>query len=158
MRLEPRPLVAGLLVAALGVGVLVVLPHQADNQAGGLVTSASMPGWVSWALVVLGTLLAGSALKASTASVPEISDDATADWRGTGRVGLTIMIAAAYAMAMPWLGFILSTAAALLALGLVFGSRSWLGLALTAIIVPPTLYFFFTRLMAAPLPAGMLFR
>ena len=162
-------LLTGLVVAALAAAVLIALPGQADSVVGGVVTSASMPGWIAWALLVLGLALAanGALAMRRTAGERTPTGPAEADategplpgetLRGLGWAAATLVVGAAHAALMPVLGYLLSTALALPALSVIFGGRRWTALLLPALILPVAIYAFFRYVMTVFLPAGSLF-
>ena len=77
-----------------------------------------------------------------------------ASWAGSGglaRQGAAIAILIGYALLLEPLGFVPTTFAAILGLGLLMGAPVLAGF-LTAAIAAPGLYLLFDRLMGLPLP------
>ena len=77
-----------------------------------------------------------------------------ASWAGSGglaRQGAAIAILIGYALLLEPLGFVPTTFAAILGLGLLMGAPALAGF-LTAAIAAPGLYLLFDRLMGLPLP------
>jgi hypothetical protein len=68
-----------------------------------------------------------------------------------------IVVMALYIVGMPLFGYLLATAAALLALSAIYGNRRPLGLVIVAAVAPPALYFFFQEVMIILLPEASLF-
>lgn len=147
-----RDVVAGGLVAALAAFVLLVIPYQADTTAGGVVTSASLPSWTAWTLLVLGGLLAVSGLRTRTAG------RAPPTTAGSARVALTLLVGVVYTASMPWIGFLAATPLAIGAVAAVFGARRWLPVLLLAVLGTAAVHLFFTYAMQTPLPIGRLWR
>lgn len=166
MRPADRDIIAGGTVAALAAAVLVVLPWQADSSAGRVVSSASMPTWLAWALLVLGLILAINGLRkrrldALATAYQAGTDDESAPPASQGRAALwvvaAIAIAVAYTASLRWLGFPIASAMALAALSVLFGARGWLTVIVPAIVLPAIVYVFFRYAMLVLLPTGRLF-
>ncbi|MEO4047475.1 tripartite tricarboxylate transporter TctB family protein [Pseudomonas sp. CAU 1711] len=102
--------------------------------------------------LLLLTLMAAAALwllcKPSDEPTPPIS------WPLALRVGLCVAALLAYALLFESLGFILSTALAGFALGLLFGGRP-LPSALSGALMGGLLYLLFDYLLDVPLPLGL---
>src|SRR5690606_17750291 len=76
---------------------------------------------------------------------------------GWGRVLIYTGLVALYAVSIASLGYVVSTAWALLAAMIFSGARGWLKLALVAAITPGILYGVFHVVMKIPLPDAWLF-
>jgi hypothetical protein len=166
MRPADRDIIAGGTVAALAAAVLVVLPWQADSSAGRVVSSASMPTWLAWALLALGLILALNGVRkrtggpARTVGDPDAEDEAdrtAVRGRAVLWVVAAIAIAVVYTASLRWLGFPIASALALAALSLLFGARHWITVVVPAIVLPAVIYVFFRYAMLVLLPTGRLF-
>ena len=67
-------------------------------------------------------------------------------------IGTTLAAMAVYVPAMMTLGFVVSSAILIAFLSTVYGNRNYLLTAAVAIIVPVTIFFIFTKLLATSLP------
>lgn len=163
-----RDLIAGGTVAALAAAALVVLPYQTQPGSGQIVSSASMPTWLAWALLVLGLLLMVSGARhwrlrptrrdTPTTAGPAPEDAPTAPhWHGIAFVLAVIAISILYAASLRWLGFPLTSALALAALSYLFGARHWQWILIPAIVLPAIVFVFFRYAMLVLLPTGRLF-
>lgn len=168
MKQAHRDLIAGGTVAALAAAVLVVLPYQTQAGGGQIVTSASMPTWLAWALLILGLLLMVSGarrwrLQPTPQETPTTAGPAPQDapsdsrWRSLAFVAAVIAIAILYAASLRWLGFPLASGLALAGLSYLFGARHWLTILGPAIVLPALIYVFFRYAMLVLLPTGRLF-
>jgi len=106
---------------------------------------------------ILGLVVGSIKLIASYLRPPrnETEDEEGEDGAGLP-VAYAILFAAGYFLATPWLGFVLSTAIAMLAFShLMRFPRKKLALVLS-IAIPMLLHLVFVRLLQASLPAGIL--
>lgn len=135
---------AVMVVAALAVGVAARFPSPGGAVPGPAVFPIGMA--VLWGVAGLALLVSG--VRKTTVAEPA----ARAGWRPWALLAL----AAAYAAAMPWLGFISSSALfvglALRTLGYRHGWRA-AAIGLTAGFV---VYLIFGVVMSVPLPEGLL--
>ena len=146
-------------VATVVVGIVYLLfirsqvSAETDGEAG--VSGRTLPYFVGVLLLLLGTLLAAASyLRARTAR----RDGSLIITRAAlGRVAIYIGAIVLYALGINYVGYIVSTAAALLFAMIFSGARNRLTLLLLTLIVPPLMYWLFHVLMQIPLPETPLF-
>jgi putative tricarboxylic transport membrane protein len=130
------------------------------DATGAYLTSTSMP--IAVVIVMAGLavlLLTGSVLRmARTPPSQEMAaDDSTAvraglDWRIPVLVGGLVV----YIAALPWLGYLLTSAVFLIGAGLLYGNRNWLVMLGLAVVLPGALLLFFEKVMIVLLPSARL--
>ncbi|MEQ9811261.1 MAG: tripartite tricarboxylate transporter TctB family protein [Azospirillaceae bacterium] len=157
MRASARDLVGGGTVTALAVAVLVALPFEADDTGGGIVTSASFPTWLAWALLVMGIAWTANAAGRLRRGTNAADEEPPAGWRGTLWVLAAIAAGIAYAVLLPLIGFMIASALLMAVLSLLYGGRRWTTVLLPAVILPPLVFYFFRYAMVVFLPSGTLF-
>ena len=67
-------------------------------------------------------------------------------------VAITLVAMATYALLMPSLGFVVSSALLIAFLATFFGNRNYYLTAVVSIVVPVAIFFTFTKLLATSLP------
>lgn len=157
-----RDLWAGLIMLALALLMMFVLipfgvvePKKVKYAA---LSPSYYPRFVSYVLLALGLAISARALLFSGT----ISDNDTAtnkiDIRpdANRRYGLVFVILAAYAATITWLGFIVTSALALLATFWLAGERRLYLSIPIALLLPLALYFFFLKVASVPIPLGIL--
>ncbi len=104
-------------------------------------------------LLAVIAILAGTLFVSAWRTRQEPVRTASLHWRAAG----TMMVAATlYVAAMPWLGFVASTAVFLAIAPVLMGFRRWVALALVAVVMPLVCWLVFVRLIRIPLPAATL--
>lgn len=108
-------------------------------------------------IAAAGLALCGLAIAAEGArAAPEAPDAPDArEPLAPGRLVALLAIVAGVALALPWLGFHLTFAAATLAASRVFGG-GWIAAISLAAVAPPALHYVFYSLLRVPLPWGVL--
>ena len=109
-------------------------------------------------LLSLGWLIAtlGKFFKAKGEAAAESSPEASADTRGRRKkVGLSILCIFAYILAMPWIGFILSTFFFVPAFALALEERRKLVLIISPFLVTAITILVFAKFIAIPFPRGV---
>jgi hypothetical protein len=123
--------------------------------SGAFVKTTTFPMALAAVMLALALLLLGAALLrrvAAPASAP-----------GPARRGPAVRVAALFGLtmlyiaALPWTGYLLSSALYFGALSLVFGNRRPLSIVAAMIVLPLALMLFFERYMIVLLPSARLF-
>ncbi|MCF8041295.1 MAG: tripartite tricarboxylate transporter TctB family protein [Desulfarculaceae bacterium] len=130
------------------------------------VSPSFWPESVSWGLVGLGLMLAGSSLmqlrkaKARAALNGEKLDESIAipkvNIHSVGRFCLTVGAMVGYYYLVEYLGMMLSSMVALFVYTLIYGERRFKFTLPVAVLVPLFLYYFFVKVANIPLPQGPL--
>lgn len=152
-------MVSGAVLLALSVALYVAIPDQVVTTEGDTLTPASLPTMLA---VVIGALSAallvqGLATRRRAAALAEAEATAAGPRIGYVTVAAVIAVATLYIAAIPRAGYLLGTGAALVALALLYGNRSWKQILLLALIAPPAILLFFRYTMLVLLPQGRLF-
>ncbi len=118
------------------------------------------PRIVLAAIVLLALLLAASALSRGRGTresrKPAPQADAVAAPFGWKPVVAIVVATAVYAALMPTAGYLVSTLMFVAMVPPLLGFRRWKALALTVLLFPLASWLLFTRVIAIPLPAGVL--
>lgn len=138
------------LLAASGTCLAELLREDAT---GAYVKTTTLPIALSLLLGGLALVLLGLSMRRRPAAPAEDAPGPAGALRALAVVAGT----AAYALAMPWIGYFAATALYIGALALLFGHRGWLVLGALMIAVPMALILFFEDYMIILLPAGRLF-
>lgn len=141
----------------------IVLPSSVQMTG---VSPSFWPEVISWGLVGLGLLLAGSSLlqirKARALAVQsgEVLGSSVAvpkvHLRSVGMACLTIGAMLAYYYLVDYLGMMMASIVALFGYTLVYGDTRLKFTVPVAVLVPVILYFFFVKVANIPLPQGPL--
>ena len=155
MRRVPADAWIGLVL--LGVCGFLLNDLLATEGSGAFVRTTTLPTAL---VVVLGLfaliLLGGSLLRPAVSSEPIV--DSVADRRqGFLRVAAMVAWTAAYVAALPWTGYIATTALFLIGASLLFGNRRPVTIIAIALLVPVALLLFFEKFMIVLLPSARLF-
>jgi hypothetical protein len=147
----------GLVTVACGLAYLYATPLQvspdADGEAG--VSGRTLPYLAGALMILLGVAL--SLTSWARARVTPRDGSAPAVLAGLGRVLVYVGLIAGYALGIAIVGYVVSTACALLAAMVFSGARGWLTLALVTAITPAVLFGVFHLVMKIPLPQAWLF-
>lgn len=149
-------IVTALVATAIGGAMLAVMPTQGGATVGAalgdLQSTAFFPTLASLLMLVLGLLLLFRAV---------------VDRRGDGtfviefprplQVAGVSLLLIAYLVAIPRLGMMVASMAAILLLGLAIDWRYWKLVIPAAIVVPLGIYYLFERFLRIILPPGTLF-
>ncbi|MFQ5898768.1 MAG: tripartite tricarboxylate transporter TctB family protein [Candidatus Methylomirabilia bacterium] len=144
----------GATLCGLSVALYFAVPYYANTTEGTVLTPASFPLGLSALIAGLSAIVAIAGFRQAPSALH--GDEPTGS-RSLIVVLATVAVTAVYIAAMPWLGYLLSTALALCLLSLLYGNRRILGIAAMMVLVPPALFFFFERVMLVLLPRGGLF-
>ena len=153
-----RDLWAGLIMVALALLMMFVLipvgvvePKKIKYAA---LSPSYYPRFVTYVLLALGAAISVRAMVFSRAH----SDNDPVDIRpdASRRYVWVFVILALYAATITWLGFIVTSAVALLATFWLAGERRLYLSVPIAVLLPLGLYFFFLKVASVPIPLGVL--
>jgi len=154
-----------LAVILLGV-LFLVLAFQIDtpsrlSAAEALVGPPMVPIIISLLIITLGLLeLAAVFMSVRSNETPESTEDSEEfepfSRALVTRLALTVVIGFAYVWLLGAVGYLIASACALIALLVLFGTRSPVKILLISVIGAALYYFFFIRLMGVYDPAGWL--
>lgn len=147
----------GVATAVAGAVYLLLIAGQVSAETDGEqgVSGRTLPHVVGWLIVALGALLAAaSGWRARSA---RRSGSVLITGAALRRVVIYIGVIALYAWGIATIGYVVSTAAALLFAMLFSGARNRLALLLMTALTPLLMYGLFHRLMQIPLPEALLF-
>lgn len=127
----------------------------ATEGAGAYVKTTTLPTALVVVLALLSLiLLGGSFLRPA---VPSLDGLTGAELRaGLIRVGAMIAWTALFVAALPWFGYLVSSAAFLVGANLLYGNRRPVSIIAIAVIVPVALLLFFEKFMIVLLPSSRL--
>ncbi len=122
---------------------------------GAFVKTTTFPIALSAVMLMLALLLLGAALRRRVAVSSSIPDPAR---RGpAARVAALFGLTVFYVGALPWTGYLLSSALYFGALSLLFGNRRPVSIVAAMIVLPLALVLFFEKYMIVLLPSARLF-
>lgn len=128
------------------------------QQEGGNFRPTTFPLAFAVALIVLALALFAWSLARPAERGPARDAPPDPDRAGApARVAATIVATVLYVVALPWLGYLISSAAYLGVLSLLFGNRRPLSVVVAMILVPAALFLFFEKYMIVLLPSARLF-
>lgn len=140
------------------LGLAILYWQQADalprSSLGGSVGSAGMPKVLGVALGVMAILLIIQSIIASPA-VRESKEADLPEKRDVFRAGGFWLIAAGFVFILPWVGYPVAVAAALLAIGFYYGRKPSIGFVAFAVIGAIGFYLLFEKALGVPLPLGI---
>lgn len=139
-------------IAYLGAIRYQVVP---DSDGYDNISGRTLPYLIGATILMLGLLLSASSWRAASKAQPGGTVIVTRD-----RVLRAVAYAGAitlYAVGIEHIGYIITTAAALLFAMIFSGVRKPVPLALATLVVPPALYWFFHVVMQIPLPEAPFF-
>lgn len=119
------------------------------------VSANTLPMSMSVLLLLLAVLLLGEALLALKRSSPPVESDESGAIGGPAALFIVCVV---YIVVLPWLGFLLSSAALVGATAWLFGNRRPVTLIALMVLAPFALSVFFEKAMIIFLPAGKLFQ
>jgi hypothetical protein len=120
---------------------------------GAFVKTTTFPMALAALLLVLALLMLGGALR-DRARRPR---RASGGYGAIARVALLLVFTVLYIVALPWFGYLLSSAVYFGVASLVFGNRHALTIVIAMITVPLALMLFFEKYMIVLLPSARLF-
>jgi hypothetical protein len=128
----------------------------ATEGTGAFVKTTTLPTALVAALALLSVILLGGSLLRPAA--PSFDGRTSAELRaGLGRVAAMIAWIAAFVFALPWFGYLISSALFLVGASFLYGNRRPLSIVATAVILPVALLLFFEKFMIVLLPSSRLF-
>lgn len=150
-----RDLYSGLIFIALGVALLTILVPMGIVEPRKVRFAALSPSY--YPKIVAGVLLALGAAVAWRAR-REAASGPAANRHPNARLRIACFIAllGAYALLLPWLGFVAAGFLGLLAAFWIAGERRPKLILPLAVFVPLMLYFFFLKVALIPIPTGVL--
>lgn len=159
MRSGGRDVLSGSVLLLGSLGLLVVLPGQIETTEGPNLTPAFVPTVMAIAIAGLSVVLVLQGIIALRAAGDEEQAPPAAGKRLRATL-VTIAVAATIAAQtalLARLGYIGSSALALIALALLYGHRRWWHIAILCIAAPPLILVFFRYTMLVLLPQGTWF-
>lgn len=156
-----RDFITGLCVIGLGMLYGIITPFQTSSYVEGTgVSGRALPLGIAVLLAVLGAALAARSARLLRRLPPEQGPDqsgsTSADTAYVRRVLLYLLTSALYVAGIEYIGFIVSSFAAIPCLIVLSGGRSKAAIAITAVAAPLLLYAVFTLAMEVYLPEGLL--
>ena len=148
-----RDFLTGLIGLALAIGYYVVASNIAAGQLADEVGPDGLPRIYAWMLGVLSLILSVRALLQRTAAAMTAGDvsEVHAAWRALG----IVLIAGAYVVAVPVLGYPLTLAVVIGVAALYQGGRLSWPLALISVFGAAALWFVFVYLLHIAQPEGI---
>lgn len=155
LRLSGDAWIAVVVILAAGFLALHLLSNRQDDA---YFRPTTFPLAFAVVLVVFALALLGWSLARPIEEVQAQRALSDPDRAGAaGRVVGTIVTAVLYVIALPWLGYLVASAACFAMISLLFGNRRFLSIAIAAIVLPAALYLFFEKYMIVLLPSSRLF-
>jgi len=155
---QRRDLVAGICFVVVACAILfLAIPYgvQEPKKVKFVALSPSYyPRLVCYCLLGFGLFLL---LREIISSRKDDAADVLADSRIKPLVFLLmVVIFSFYYLTLPFLGFVLSSAIVLFILLLLAGDRNIISLVLIPLLLPISVYWFFTKVANIPIPSGIL--
>jgi len=123
--------------------------------SGAFVKTTTFPIALSGVMFVLALLLLGAALLRRAAAPAPSADPARR--AAAARVVTLFVLTVLYIAALPWIGYLLSSALYFGVLSLLFGNRRPVSIVVAMVVVPLALMLFFEKYMIVLLPSARLF-
>ena len=123
--------------------------------SGAFVKTTTFPIALSGVMFVLALLLLGAALLRRAAAPAPSADPARR--AAVARVVTLFVLTVLYIAALPWIGYLLSSALYFGVLSLLFGNRRPVSIVVAMVVVPLALMLFFEKYMIVLLPSARLF-
>lgn len=128
----------------------------ATEGTGAFVKTTTLPTALVVVLAILSLILLGGSFLRPAA--PSSNGLAGAELRiGLARVGAMIAWTAIFIAALPWLGYLVSSALFLAGANVLYGNRRPVSIVAVAVILPVALLLFFEKFMIVLLPSSRLF-
>lgn len=147
----------GVVTIVATLAYLGLIPFQVHPDTDGYdnISGRTLPYLVGGALLVLGAALAVTSHRKARRV---LADGATGFSRDAARrVLVYVALITLYALGIAWIGYVVSTAAALAFAMWFSGARNRVAMVVVTLVTPPLLYWFFHVLMQIPLPEALLF-
>ncbi len=147
-------LAEGIIVTMIGVVIVVLIPSQIEEMPG-MATQMSpsfFPTVAAVFLIILGiAMIYQSFLQSGAQKSVDITRNAVL------RVILAAALLVAYTYLFQHIGFVVTSALFFVIFAYIFGSRSYLKIVISMILIPVAVWLFFEMLFKIPLPHGILF-
>lgn len=140
--------ILGVVTIAMALAVLAFLVPGLERAGTGMADPSLFPMIASALLLLSGGTLV---LKGDRGQIAWRKDEG----RRTCNALLLVLLAAAYAAVMPWLGFVPATFLLLVCTMLAFGARDWRRVLSIALIVPLAVSYAFAGFFNLHLPPGL---
>ena len=154
---EKRELLAALSFIAISLLILFVaipLGVQEPKKVKFVALSPSYyPRLVCYCLLLFGLVLLVKRLLATKISA--LQGESSTQLKPKMLLALSAVLFFYY-ITLPWLGFVLSSSIVLLVLLLLAGDRNIVALLIIPLLLPISVYWFFTKVANIPIPAGIL--
>lgn len=141
------------LGSVLIAAAILILTREGLAQ-GGVETqlgSMFMPRVVAGLILIFAAMIAIASLRQIIAQSP-LAPQETIATEGLGGVLIYVGIFAAYWWLLPTLGFVVATSAAMFAIAVLLGGRSWLAMAAVSIAIPVVTFYGCRELIRVYLP------
>ena len=129
----------------------------ATEGTGAFVKTTTLPTALVIVLAILSLILLGGSLLRRPAARPADALAGAELRSGLIRVGAMIAWTAAFIFALPWFGYVVSSAVFLVGTNVLYGNRRPVLVIAIAVIVPLALLLFFEKFMIVLLPSSRLF-
>ena len=144
----------GLLIAALGAAILVLIPSQIRVFAGleTALSPAFLPTLIGIGLLIVGFLIIVVSLFAKTQNAKEINISGKA----LKKIILAAIILFLYAFLFPIVGFLTTSFIFIGILSFLCGQRNFVKILILMLLIPAIVWMMFELLFSIPLPYGWL--
>ena len=150
-----RDFYSGLIFIALGIALLTILVPMGIVEPRKVRFAALSPSY--YPRIVAGTLLLLGLAVAWRSRREGVAEPAsTRHPNARTRIACFIALLGAYALLLPWLGFVAAGSLGLLTAFWIAGERRLRLILPLAVLVPLMLYFFFLKVALIPIPTGVL--
>jgi len=136
-----KSIVGGGFFIVLSAAILLAIPYQIKDTSDALVNAQFLPRAVTWVMLLLSACLFVQGLINAKRGNAE-KDTITIQLSDELRVGLTFLLLVVYAIVMPLIGFIISSAAVCGAILLLMKVKMWTYYAYTLAIILITFAIF----------------
>ena len=153
-----RDVASGLFLALFSVLLyLVIIPYQVEPHASGplALSPRLFCHIIAVLLLALSIALVIAGLK-DKSEAQEAQTDAETVRHPLLRGALAAAVSALYVMAISFLGYFVSTTAAMIFFLIFFGIKSWKGILLFLLVILPFIYVLFGIALRVILPKGLL--
>ena len=144
----------GLLLIALGAGILALAPSQVKTIAGlgTELSPAFLPNLAGIGLLITGSLITIVSLF-STHRAKKIKFDS----KEIKKVAISVFVLFLYAFLFPKIGFLTTSMIIIGILSFICGQRNYIKLLILVLVMPAMVWAMFELLFVIPLPHGLLF-
>jgi len=144
----------GLLIAALGAVIIVLIPSQVRVFAGleTALSPAFLPTLIGIGLLIVGFLIIVVSLFSKTQTTKEIKINA----KDLKKIIIAALILFLYAFLFPIIGFLVTSIVFIGILSFLCGQRNYVKLLVLMVLIPAIVWMMFELLFSIPLPHGWL--